>query len=579
MSDRVQQSVNDNTDGRSGQSVQAQQSLWMSHWLRTSLDETRTSPNKKRDRSTMDADLTDGLAASSRSVEGVRLIETKTFEIVKTNSKIVESERICASAFKYGQHTDEMQALRPPFELSLERGKAVECSSGEGIISRGCHSVGEGSSKNLPKWMKTHLINPNPHKEKYVDSLSDLERAPKMQKCSGIGMFSSQCITSEETETRNTRNDCYSLMKFQNRVHDVGTKRIGTTMDAQTTQGVLITERIDFNSSKQKDVFTSTRDISENGDISSHLHRFSAFSGHVKQQMELQPLINSFDNEDAKASKVTRNNLSAETDTISSREKNLQSGSYSTASTKVLDTKSNLPPWIQRATSSRKTVSKQPHIEIPDINFPALANSPENICPISSKTQTLEMEQPKRKSNFSLDNYPNADPSTRWIKRLKMSPSNNPAQCTKSSNLGENPSPEKASKFFRRILESDVISSEITPTMYGGGKELALSDQGGCFFSKDKNLITEPNKKDKGLLLSHAWVQRWLSNGSRIAEKKPERGIFCEPQISKLELKNIEKGQCPSIAAMALMGRALTCFQPCELQKRGSFTVWNTKAF
>ncbi|KAL9173962.1 hypothetical protein ABFS82_02G022100 [Erythranthe guttata] len=350
-------------------------------------------------------------------------------------------------------------------------------------------------------------------------------------------------------------------------------------MDAQTTQGVLITERIDFNSSKQKDVFTSTRDISENGDISSHLHRFSAFSGHVKQQMELQPLINSFDNEDAKASKVTRNNLSAETDTISSREKNLQSGSYSTASTKVLDTKSNLPPWIQRATSSRKTVSKQPHIEIPDINFPALANSPENICPISSKTQTLEMEQPKRKSNFSLDNYPNADPSTRWIKRLKMSPSNNPAQCTKSSNLGENPSPEKASKFFRRILESDVISSEITPTMYGGGKELALSDQGGCFFSKDKNLITEPNKKDKGLLLSHAWVQRWLSNGSRIAEKKPERGIFCEPQISKLELKNIEKGQCPSIAAMALMGRALTCFQPCELQKRGSFTVWNTKAF
>ncbi|KAL7118752.1 hypothetical protein ACP275_02G021500 [Erythranthe tilingii] len=295
--------------------------------------------------------------------------------------------------------------------------------------------------------------------------------------------------------------------------------------------------------------------------------------------MELQPLISSFGNENAKASKVTRNNLSAETDTMSFREKNLQSGSYSTSSTKVLDTKSNLPHWIQRATSSRNTVSKQPNIEIPDINFPALANSPENICPISSKTQTLEMEQPKRKSNFSLDNYPNADPSTRWIKRLKMSPSNHSAQCTKSSNLAENPSPEKANKFFRRILESDVISSEITPTMYSGGKELALSDKGGCFFSKDKNLIQEPNKKDKGLLLSHAWVQRWLSNGSRIAGKKPERGIFCEPQSSKLELKNIEKGQCPSIAAMALMGRALTCFQPCELQKRGSFTVWNTKAF
>jgi hypothetical protein len=35
--------------------------------------------------------------------------------------------------------------------------------------------------------------------------------------------------------------------------------------------------------------------------------------------------------------------------------------------------------------------------------------------------------------------------------------------------------------------------------------------------------------------------------------------------------------QFPSIAAMALMGKAMNCFNPSELTKKGPVIVWNTK--
>lgn len=305
--------------------------------------------------------------------------------------------------------------------------KDDDLTNGKGIIPRGCHSLGEGTSKNLPKWMQTHLIGEHsPLQETSLDSSSHIvpyrfyleetklgkERVAisplisrsnvvskqvtngktrvleqeqchdhhrsqsenpmdvgykanitldrylsafgrdcvlENQKFSGIRMFPGQCIA--EAETRKPRNDCDSLLKFQNCVRDVETSRICTTTDdsegagrgcpgfSQTTQGLLITEKIDVNLLKEDDMFTSTRVISKTiGDTSSDLHHVSLFLGQGKPKIESQPLSSSIDldvKEKArylKASKVTiKNEFSAETDSMemeSFREKNLHSGMY-----------------------------------------------------------------------------------------------------------------------------------------------------------------------------------------------------------------------------------------------------------
>lgn len=233
----------------------------------------------------------------------------------------------------------------------------------------------------------------------------------------------------------------------------------------------------------------------------------------------------------------------------------------------VLIKKSNLSSWLGLA-SSVKVEYQRSNIELPDMNFPIL---PENSHPVSSKkNRSIDME-----TLVGHDDYPNADPGMRWVKRLKLNSSNSSAQYTKISNLSENQSRENVSNSLSTILES---SSEPTPPKHHD-KESNPSDKSEDFINKyTDNLIEDPSQKAKGLLLSHAWVQRWLSKGSRIAQTKPETLVVCEQQGSRFALEELEREMCPSIKAMALMGKALTCFQPCELQKRGSLTIWNTNA-
>lgn len=211
---------------------------------------------------------------------------------------------------------------------------------------------------------------------------------------------------------------------------------------------------------------------------------------------------------------------------------------------------------------------------LPDINLEppplaaAVASSSEDV-PSSSRTQSLEMDmllshaQPK--SNLS---PPKPDPTARWVKRLKTS-SDSTAQGTKTLNLSENSSHEKEGAILRSIFKK-------RPT----GKEMVLSDGSGNSSKEEENLSQDPPKKSKEVLLSQIWIKRWLSNGSQNSQKKDEAAVVCEPQKSKSSsVDDLRKKQFPSIAAKALMGKSMTSFQSCDVQKRGSFTVWNSKAF
>nr|GMD09863.1 F-box family protein, putative isoform 1 [Ipomoea batatas] len=63
-------------------------------------------------------------------------------------------------------------------------------------------------------------------------------------------------------------------------------------------------------------------------------------------------------------------------------------------------------------------------------------------------------------------------------------------------------------------------------------------------------------------------------------QKKPEV-VVCEPRssIGGNLPEELEKNSFPSIAAMALMGKAMKAFQPCEFPEEGFLLFWNTNVF
>ncbi|KAL0376159.1 UNVERIFIED_CONTAM: F-box protein [Sesamum calycinum] len=432
------------------------------------------------------------------------------------------------------------------------------------------------------------------------------------QKCPGISLLPSQCIASEKTESKKSHYDSYSLQKLPNYVRDLETMRICTAMDSveaipgccprlsQTTQSLLITKRTDVNLSQENDIFGTAPLITKmNGNTSSNLHNVLPFFGQGNGGVKLQPLSSSSSSEgkrnigDLEAPKVTGNNeSSAETDTMDMnlfKEENPNSGANSTPSTEGFNIKSTLSTRIDVA-SSKEVGRVWMDTSIPDINLEppvlhAAASSSEDMGPSSSRTQSLEVDvllahsdQPNPKPHLLQNDSSKADPTNRWVKRLKLSSSGSSAQGTKSSNSAENSSHDKIRKGFRRFVGSSITSSEPTPTKHHN-EETIISDRRADLSKEDRNTVGDTVKNSKELLLSHAWIKRWLRYGSRTPQRKPETVVICEPQTSKLTLDDLQKKQFPSIAAMALMGKAMNGFQSCELQKQGCFTIWNTKTF
>ncbi|XP_073286993.1 uncharacterized protein [Primulina huaijiensis] len=421
----------------------------------------------------------------------------------------------------------------------------------------------------------------------------------KMQKCSGLRPYPDHFMVSEETEAKKSYYNCYSLHKLPNCLHNVETMRLCTTMEeenlegfprfSQTSRSLLIKKTTDFNLSSEFDIFDATRVITEvNGNT----------AGQSKREVILQPLSNSAESErkgyvgDVETHTATLNNeSSAETDTMDMdhfKENNPYSGANSTPSDKAFNMNSFLSYPID-VFSSRETETRGPKTKLPDINLelPALAAakaaSSENSGPSSSKTQSLEMdmlmahaEPSKPNSNLSLEDSREADPGNRWVKRLKLSSSQSSSRGMNSSNPTENSHDKKMKKYFGRILTTGIPSSEPYSRKHHG-KESMVLDNKGTLSKQNTEIRVSSIKKNSELLLSQPWIQRWRHGESRSSREYTERMAVCALQSSKLTLEDHHKKQFPSIGAMALMGKAMRGFQPCDLQKRGSFTVWNTK--
>lgn len=234
--------------------------------------------------------------------------------------------------------------------------------------------------------------------------------------------------------------------------------------------------------------------------------------------------------------------------------------------------------------TEEETRNNRVKTNLPDINqeLPDLAAYGDDKETSTSKTQSLDVEhllshavQPKRlKSSARSDSYLEQEPSSIWVKRLKLSPTS--ACGTKSSEMAEASSHEKVNKFFSKIMNRSINNSE-PPMGTCEGKEQTIRNQTAFLLRNSESSPIESKRENQDIKISHPWIQRWCRNVAVAPPKKSKAVEFFEPQCLKVMSNEVQQKHFPSLAAMALMGKAMTGFRPCEFTKKGGLVVWNCK--
>lgn len=362
---------------------------------------------------------------------------------------------------------------------------------------------------------------------------------------------------------------------------------------SETTQNMLFLKNTDIKKSKQKEVIElSANSIKSNRNMFSQLLSLSPPSCLGQKSVKIQLLDSSsgsqekqYDREILNPDVSQRNESSAETaimDMETFRKQNTPSGVNSATSNKKFSVGHD-PPSQTTTISVKKRVKRQLSTTVlPDMNeipvLQASSSSMDNAEPSTSKTQSLDAgyllshnEQPinQNTSNFPKSPQPTTtlEPSSRWLKRLKLSVPHSFDIGTKSSSMGEALTHQKVNKLFNKaIVENKTCIPDQSFYRFDGKKDNV---------SNQSSILQNPSKKDLDSLLSHSWIKRW--SRSAIEKKKVEALVLCDPQSTKLDFDELQNKQFPSIGAMAMMGKAMTGFQPCEIRKRGSLVVWDTK--
>lgn len=410
---------------------------------------------------------------------------------------------------------------------------------------------------------------------------------------SGFEFLPRQISTRGDSQLEKLYNGSYALPTLPS-VHDGETMRIRTTIDSieefsrgpptytQTTHRFFIKKKTDVNLPDGAQMFRESAISTEiKGKMVTGLLAISPdFGFHVKQGVKLLPLDSSTGSEgkestgNFKTSAVVKENdslaegkentknastsavneesdSSAETDTMGMDAfcENHLSGVASLQSDKDINEGQKLPASLAGMPSVRQeTKGRQMNTELPDINqelivLPGLARSPDNMETSTSRTQSLDAEcflpnaehSTNSKSSDCPDTPVRLDPCSRWFKRLKAS----------VSKVEEASSHQKFNQTAELLRNAESYS-------------------------------TDPARKIQEITLSHVWVQRWFHNPSASPKKNPGAVAVSKPESSEAAL-DFQKKQFPSTAAMALMGKAMNGFCPCEYRKSGSSVVWNTK--
>ncbi|OWM83848.1 hypothetical protein CDL15_Pgr004279 [Punica granatum] len=421
----------------------------------------------------------------------------------------------------------------------------------------------------------------------YRKSLKDL----------GTSFFQSQTSPFEVAEA-----ECSS--RSRRSFFDIETMRICTTIDSvegskfhQKMKELFFTEKkTDANLLKGgkilRESVSSTTQFKGNTNKFSEVLRLSRGGG--QQGVKLQPLWSSTDSEEKDNADDLKNESSAETDTMDmdALKDDHLCGEGVSLSNKNCVAFPKLLASRAAAESMNEEGRSRENADIPplDLNYLALpsatSSSTDDKEPSMSKTQSLDaahlLPTADGHMNQSKSTESASDPGIRWVKRLKLSNSETLfARGTKILKMEEGTSsPEKFNPFLGKTMKRRMTSSEPLTSEKSYKKKPILSDRNdhsvmkGCGSCSTSQSL----EKSRSELLSNTWIRRWC----RVQKTKKHEGeeaafVFCEPQSLKASLDEIRKKQFPSLAAMALMGKAMHGFRPCEFKKSGSFVVWNTR--
>ncbi|GAU42163.1 hypothetical protein TSUD_89620 [Trifolium subterraneum] len=352
--------------------------------------------------------------------------------------------------------------------------------------------------------------------------------------------ITNQTTLLEPTKPQNFYGVSSSQARVPRSVYGVKAAEINTTLDSaeelsrghpnisQTTHRFLISKNTDVNLSDKSQFFresmTPTKSKGNNFNEIIDLSPTPPASDHIVDRLETL----------GSTRKSDKNELDTmDIDTL--RENNLP------GEVPLLNKDSQNSFTSQGATISSRG--------IPNINEEPRESS-------TSRTRSLDLDQLFAHAKGSSSSL-GSGPSSRWVKRLKLSTLDS-AHGTKSENIGET-SHVKSTNIFSKIMEGRKTNMEVETVYHAEGQKV----------SNEESSFTEA-KETVGITLSHPWIQRWGYNGAACSKKRHESTEQHHPKSSNTR-------QFPSIGAMALMGRAMNCFNPSEFTIKGPVIVWNTK--
>ncbi|XP_022763242.1 uncharacterized protein LOC111308852 [Durio zibethinus] len=385
--------------------------------------------------------------------------------------------------------------------------------------------------------------------------------------------------------------------------HDVKTMRICTTIGSveelprgpskfsQTTHQFFIAKKTGVNLTEGGQAF---RDAIVSPKLKGNMFNeflslAPSFSFRGQQGVKLQPLESSTDTEgkenvgDIRTSIVClKNESSVETDAMELdvfQKSHLSSVALCPPDQNIKGIHNSSLSETENATGE-EAGNKMAKTELPDMNeglpaLPAVANSIDDEGTSTSRTQSLDAqhllchaEQPSNSNTNACPDDPLwPEASSRWVKRLKLSTSDPLAHGTKSSKIEEVSSRVKANNISKTSSEPTLVRSHARP-------QLTL-DQTAVILKKGDSTSTDSVRKSQEISLSRSWIYRWCRQRAASPKKKPDVMVLCESQSSKATLDELQKKQFPSIAAMALVGKAINSFHPCAFRRRGSLIFWN----
>lgn len=626
MSDRVTQSYSD-CDGKTGKSVHSIESVWMAHWTRTSYNamaETHNNAhtalgNKENDQDSKPLRSIvklETMSELSKSVKRLRESETQTFEVInesmRTSSRTIAKETL--GNWSLPLHNTH-ENIKTPFQNPLDCVKTHSYDIGRSIIA---------SSPLLdnPNHLASHLVayrDPTQYITKEGENtqkgftskslLATKEEVPRREMLEhehGRSITPSlrqndTCLLDAPSTSRKLVAE-FGGEEFQK---IAGGSFIRLLENEPTPSHLTKSKLLDpCSCNQQKPPHSMLISKGTNADLlegnnvignsmwsemkrkasSSNCDSPSKYFGQGGMKLQIQNCrdIERKENiEDSKPSEfVLKNESSAETDNMDMnvfQEKNQLCGISSSIVKKVNKIDQNSPGRLA-LNCSRKEETRYKQFKL-DINLELPAPT-DNMETSTSRTESLDLgsilARPERPNSSRTDLCPEGlfqqDPGSRWVKRLKLSDSCSLAFGTKNSGLVVETSHEKSDKLFSKIPKATASSKR-------PGKELMVHDNTPYLAMNSSPSSMSVIKKDMELLTSHSWIQRLLHDRATTAPKRPQSVVLCEPQSSKLELDDFRKKQLPSLGAMALMGKAMNGFHPCEFHRKGSLVVWNTKSF